>query len=259
MFRASGHESYTMHIDIVLTSNPKGSFVFGLKKRESATTSTETAAQAPLPKGYTPKKGSATPKRREVEASRRHPLVADKTKLTREEKRERKAEARRQSDAAWRRQQEAMRTGDEAHMPYQHRGKVRRFARDYIDASSVISAWFMPLAVLLIPLMFFSARFPRFGFVATLVFYSIFLLMLAHALFVVFRAKQLARAKFGDAAIPRGFVWQMLGRCFYIRRWRLPKPQVARGEFPQGGTKADLAALRANNKRKRAERKHQGV
>lgn len=232
--------------------------MFGLKKRESDTTA-ETTPTPPLPKGYTPKKGSATPKRREVEASNRRPLVADKTKLTRAEKKERKAQERQRSDELWRQQQEAMRTGDEARMPYQHRGKVRRFGRDYVDASAPMSAWFMPMAILLIPLMFFSAAFPTFAFIATLGFYGVFLLMLIHALFLSFRAKHLAQAKFGVAAVPRGFVWQMLGRCFYIRRWRLPKPQVERGEFPEGGTKADVARMREEKRRQRSERKHSGV
>ncbi|MCI6574147.1 MAG: DUF3043 domain-containing protein [Actinomycetaceae bacterium] len=233
--------------------------MFGLKKRESATTPVETTTEVTLPKGYTPKKGGATPKRREVEASNRRPLVADKTKLTRAEKKERKAQARQRSDALWQQQQEAMRTGDEAHMPYQHRGKARRFARDYVDASAPISAWFMPMAILLIPLMFFSAAFPVFAFTATICFYAVFLLMLLHALFVAFRAKHLAQAKFGEAAVPRGLVWQMIGRCFYVRRWRLPKPQVARGEFPEGGTRADVTRMRQEKRRQRKERKHSGV
>ena len=228
--------------------------MFGAKKKSDAeVTATQAQQQAPLPKGYTPKKGTATRTRKEAEAGNRRPLVSDKTKMSREERRELKREQRAREDQAWRKQQEAMRTGDDAHMPAQHRGKVRRFGRDYIDASTLISTWFMPMAILLLPAMFFTTKYPRFMLVFTSVFYGIFFLMLVQAVFVTLRARRLAAFKFGEIEIPRGYRWQLLARAFYLRRWRMPKPQVARGEFPVGGTKADLAAMREENRKRNSQ------
>lgn len=223
--------------------------MFGIKKNSSHTTASAHAdAPEAHPKGYTPKKGTKTRSRKEAEASRRRPLVADKTKLTREQRKERRAETRAANDREWRQQQEAMRTGDELRMPYQHRGKVRRFGRDFIDASSPLSTWFMPLAILLVPIMLLSGYMPRVTLVMTIVFYAAFLLMLIHGFIVATRAKNLAVFKFGAAAVPRGFTWQMLDRAFYLRRWRLPAVQVKRGEFPEGGRKEDIKAMRAAKK-----------
>lgn len=234
--------------------------MFGSKKKDtSSPQETHTAEETPLPKGFTPKKGTATPKRKDAQAKGRRPLVADKTKLTKEQRKERKREARAASDAAWRREQEAMRTGDEARMPYQHQGKVRRFGRDFVDASAPISSWFMPTAFLLVPMMFLSSRFPQAAFGMTLAFYAVFFLMFLHAIFVVRRAKKLAGFKFGETAVPRGFTLQMLGRAFYLRRWRLPSAQVKRGEFPEGGRKEDMAALKQARKDAKKARKDSGV
>ena len=225
--------------------------MFGKKKAAPEEVAVEQEV-APLPKGYTPPKGTATPKRKVAEAANRHPIVADRRKLTKEERKARKAANRKASDDLYYKQQQAMRTGDERNMPYQHQGKVRRFGRDVVDSYSPISGWFMPLAVLLIPMMFFTARYPRFSFWATIAFYVIFILMALHALFIARRARMLAAYKYGDAQVPRGFIWQMLGRGFYPRRWRLPSPQVKRGEYPEGGAPSDLkeARLAAREERK---------
>ena len=228
--------------------------MFGFKKKESQSQQV-VEKEKPLPKGYTPKKGAPTPTRKEAQARHYHPLVADKTKLTREQKKERRARARAASDAQWQREQKAMREGDEAHMPYQHKGKVRKFGRDYIDASAPISGWFMPVAILLIPFMFLTGRFPALSFYGTIFFYGIFVLMLIHALYIVGKSKKLAAFKFGSANVPRGFRWQMLGRAFYLRRWRLPAAQVKYGEFPEGGTKDDWKRMKAAQKEERAARK----
>ncbi|WP_160149035.1 DUF3043 domain-containing protein [Arcanobacterium ihumii] len=223
--------------------------MFGSKKESTSGNSaaSESTVEA-TPKGYTPKKGTATPKRRDVEAAQRRPIVADRTKLTKEQKKAKKAQDRKRSNELYYQQQQAMRTGDEKHMPVQHQGKARKWARDYIDASAPVSSWFMPLAIALIPMMIFQLRFPQIVNYLTLALYLIFFIMLFNALFVVRRAKTLASYRFGTDQIPRGFTMQMLGRCFYIRRWRLPTPQVKRGEFPPGSSREDLKAAKKAGK-----------
>ncbi|MFC5369993.1 DUF3043 domain-containing protein [Arcanobacterium bovis] len=216
--------------------------MFGSKKETSANDKTfqSDTDREVMPKGYTPKKGTPTPKRKEVEAANRRPIVADRTKLSREAKKAQRAENRRRSNELYYKQQQAMRTGDEANMPAQHRGKLRKWARDYVDASGPISGWFMPIAIALIPLMVVQMRFPQIVNFVAIALYVVFFAMLIHAVIIVRRAKLLAGHRYGFDQIPRGFTMQMLGRAFYIRRWRLPAAQVKRGEFPPGSSKEDL-------------------
>lgn len=185
-------------------------------------------------KGVTQRKGAPTPRRKDAEAARRRPLVADKSSLTKEQKKQLRAEERARSNELYYKQQNAMRTGDQKNMPYQHQGKVRAWGRDYLDASAPISQWILPVALLMLPLIFFGARVPTFTFWATIAIYVIFVIMLVHLAIVVNKLKRRATAKFGAAAIPRGFSFQMFGRGLYPPRWRLPSPMVKRGEFPEG-------------------------
>lgn len=218
--------------------------MFGSKKTSEVENSSRANHEGrDMPKGRTASKGAPTPRRKDVEARNRRPLVSDVKSLTKEEKRQRKAEDRTRSNELYNRQQQAMRTGDQRNMPSQHKGPIRAFGRDYIDAAAPVSAFFMPVAILLLPMMFFQAKFPQIVIPAVWAMYVVFLLMLAHAIFVARRAKKLAIHRFGE--VPSGFFFQMLGRAFYLRRWRLPSPQVARGEFPKGGSREDLKAARA--------------
>ncbi|MDR6938883.1 DUF3043 domain-containing protein [Arcanobacterium hippocoleae] len=194
--------------------------------------------KAQLPKGYNPPKGSATPKRKEAQARNKRPLISNDAKLTKEERKERRRAERQRSDEIYRKQQEALRTGDEANLPYQYKGKVRRWGRDYIDASGPISAWFMPLAIMILPLVVVQGYFPQAAMYLTIFLYAMFGIMAAHAIYLGNKAKRIAREIFGDPQVPRGYTLQLISRCFYPRRWRLPKPMVKRGEFPAGAKKS---------------------
>lgn len=217
--------------------------MFGSKKTSNLENSALASPKETTRKGYTPAKGVPTPRRKDVQARNRRPLVSDVKSLSKEERRQRKAEERARSNELYQKQQHAMRTGDERHMPAQHKGPIRAFGRNYVDASAPISAFFMPVALLLLPIMFFQGRFPQIVIPMVWGMYVVFLLMLIHAIWVARRAKKLALHKFGE--VPPGFLFQMLGRAFYLRRWRLPSPQVARGQFPPGGSREDLKAAGA--------------
>lgn len=222
--------------------------VFGSKKTSEENASLAQPTTRATPKGHTAAKGAPTPRRKDVEARNRRPLVSDTKSMTRAEKRARKAEERARSNELYQKQQQAMRTGDQRNMPHQHKGPVRAWGRDYVDASAPISAFFMPVALLLLPLMFFQAKFPQIVIVAVWAMYAVFLIMLIHGAIVARRAKKLAAHRFGE--VPSGFFLQMFGRAFYLRRWRLPAPQVCRGEFPKGASRADLKEARAAKKAK---------
>ena len=228
--------------------------MFGSKKKPEEFPRKETQpAKAQTPKGYTPSKGAPTPRRRDVEAARRRPLVSDPKSMSREEKRAHKAERRAQSSELYQKQQEAMRTGNQRDMPPQHRGPERALARDYVDASAPISTFFMPIALLILPIMILLPRWPNIVTPIVWVLYGVFILMAIVAFITGRRARDLVEYRFGEA--PKGLLMQMIGRGFYLRRWRLPSPQVARGEYPKGGTPDDLAeARRAKREAKKAKK-----
>lgn len=231
--------------------------MFGSKKKNEEPDKTELVeskdATPSVPKGHNPSKGAPTPRRKDVEAARRRPIVSDSSTMTKEEKKAKKAEQRRKSNVEYAKEQEAMKTGDEKNYPYQHQGPERAFGRDYIDASGPLSALFMPVALLLLPVIFLQTRLPEIMGVLTIVIYVFFVIMIAQAFVLALRAKDLVGYNFGWNKIPRGFFMQMMGRCFYLRRWRQPVPRVARGDYPEGSSRADLRAAR---KQKRANKKN---
>jgi hypothetical protein len=203
--------------------------VFGRQKTPAL--STETMTEAPKASG----KGRPTPKRKDVEQRNRAPLGSGKAPGTAKSgasKAERKAarQARRQTM-----QEERMKTraallsGDEEHLPARDRGPARRFARDYVDARRGIGEYFLPLAmaVLLISLV----PIPLVQQFGLLGIWAAGLVAFGDAILLRRKVNQLTREKFGsEAASGAGFYAMM--RSLQIRRYRLPRPQVKRGEFP---------------------------
>lgn len=218
--------------------------MFGKKKDTEPVERVAPHVQSGPSKGYTPGKGAPTPKRRVAEARNQRPIIADRTKMTKEEKKALKAEQRARSDEAWQRAQTAMKTGDERHMPAQHAGPVRRFARDYLDARTSLAEGFMPLALLLLLSMFVQTLSSTLFVYVVLGIYALLIVMLADAFWAWRNCKVLIEHKFGEGKVPPRSTWQMISRIFYIRRWRMPRPMVKRGEWPVGGSPQDLKDAR---------------
>lgn len=172
-------------------------------------------------------KGRPTPTRKEAEAANRRPLVPKDRKAA-------KREARARRDAEFQREQLAMKTGDEAQLPYAHKGPVRRWARDYIDARFNIASYFFGLALAVLLLVFLQILNPNIAVIAMVILYGVMLIMLIDSFIASGKMKKKAVEKFGDDRVPRGIRWQMFGRTFYPRRWRRPIPMVDRGEWPAG-------------------------
>lgn len=168
-------------------------------------------------------KGRPTPKRSEATSQRRS-LAA--TPANRKDATRRARETRR-TDLA--RQREALANGDERFLPARDKGPVRRFARDFIDSRWSVGEFFLPLAVTILVLsMFNRGQFQQYVLLAWLV------VILAIALNSVFLGTTLKRAlkkRFPDENL-RGAVPYALMRTLQIRRMRLPKPKVKRGEKP---------------------------
>ncbi|MEU0169161.1 MULTISPECIES: DUF3043 domain-containing protein [Streptomyces] len=168
-------------------------------------------------------KGRPTPKRSQAQSQRRS--VAN-TSMTRKEAAKRQREERR---SALERQRQALASGDERYLPARDKGPVRRFARDFIDSRFNIAEFFLPMAVVILVLS--MVRVPALQNIALLLWLVVIVLIVLDSFVTGFRLKkQLAERFAGENK--RGAVAYALMRSLQMRRLRLPKPQVKRGERP---------------------------
>jgi hypothetical protein len=168
-------------------------------------------------------KNRPTPKRREQEAARKRPLVVTDRKAAREADKLKRREAQL-------RQRQAMVSGDDAHLPARDKGPVRRFVRDYVDARRNLGEFMLPVMVLVLALSFIPSPYV-FVFVSV----GVYGLLGAAALdswLMWRRLKKVLVAKFGEDKLGRGLAMYAVMRGFQIRRSRMPRPMVKRGEFP---------------------------
>lgn len=179
------------------------------------------------------KKGRPTRTRREAEAARKQPLVGGDRKIAKQLERERRNEA-------YARQQLALQTGDERYLPYRDKGKVKRFTRDYLDARWSFAEFLLPMmlvflaASLGIGLLGDNAQVSSAVMVGvTVALYGFFVLAVIEGIWVWQRIKKQVNRRYPNEEIPKGTWFYAFSRMIMARRWRSPKPQVARGEFPQ--------------------------
>ncbi|MDX3644340.1 DUF3043 domain-containing protein [Streptomyces sp. MB09-02B] len=168
-------------------------------------------------------KGRPTPKRSVAQGQRRS--VAN-TPTTRKEAAKRSRDERR---SAMEKQRQALATGDERYLPTRDKGPVRRFARDYVDSRFHIAEFFLPLAVVILIL----SALPQASLknIALLLWLFVIVLIVVDSISLGFRLKKQLNARFPDAN-KKGAVAYALMRTLQMRRLRLPKPQVKRGERP---------------------------
>lgn len=168
-------------------------------------------------------KGRPTPKRSEAQSQRRS--VAH-TPTNRKDAAKRQREERRQALA---RQRQALAGGDERYLPARDKGPVRRFARDWVDSRFNVAEFFLPLAVVILVLS--VVRVPAIQSIALLLWLVVIVLIVVDAAFSGLRLRKRLKERFPDQNT-RGAVAYALMRSLQMRRLRLPKPQVKRGERP---------------------------
>ncbi len=168
-------------------------------------------------------KGRPTPKRSEARSQRRS--VAN-TSMTRKDAAKRQREERR---VQLERQRQALASGDERYLPARDKGPVRRFARDFIDSRFNIAEFFLPMAVVILVLS--MIRVPALQNIALLLWLVVIVLIVLDSALSGFRLKKRLNERFPDQS-KRGAVAYALMRSLQMRRLRLPKPQVKRGERP---------------------------
>ena len=179
-------------------------------------------------------KGRPTPTRKQAEAARRRPLVAD----TRGDAKARKAAMRAQRL----REQQAMMDGDERYLPARDKGPVRRMARDVVDARRNFGDYFVWYAMGLLAAMFVIASLAQSIGQETAFFLlqglNLATIAVAAAAIVDgwLLSRKLRRAleeRFGAEKVVRGTVMYGVLRAYQMRRMRMPKPAVTRGQRPR--------------------------
>ena len=168
-------------------------------------------------------KGRPTPKRSVAQSQRRS--VANTT-MSRKEAAKRQREERR---AALERQRQALASGDERYLPARDKGPVRRFARDFVDSRFHIAEWFLPMAVVILVLS--MVQVAQLQNIALLLWLVVIVMIVLDSVVTGLRLKKALAERFPDEN-RRGAVAYALMRTLQMRRLRLPKPQVKRGERP---------------------------
>lgn len=170
------------------------------------------------------KKGHPTPKRKQQEAANKRSLVLDMKS---------DAKARRARDRADREQQFlALRSGDERNMPPEHRGIERRFLRDFVDARTSIGEFLLPLSIVFVVASLFLNQSQSVGGLIILIFYTIVLVAVLETVVMVRSLKKHFISKFGESKFPRAWKLYVVARHMNLRRFRLPRAKVKRGEYP---------------------------
>ncbi len=170
---------------------------------------------------YTPPKGRPTPSRKEREAARRQPLVPEDRKAAKEAAREAAREQRQRENIA-------MQTGDEKYLPLRDKGPQRRYVRDYVDARWNVGDFLLPVILIIFILGIFISSFRG---ISTFFMWGFILLWLVDSWLMWRALKKKLVAKFTTPE--PGLAMYTFNRVMMIRRMRLPKPQVKRGEYPR--------------------------
>ena len=166
-------------------------------------------------------KGAPTPKRSAAQANRRQPYQAPA---------DRKAAAQqsRQRDRSDRvRKSEALQRGEDWALPAKDRGPVRALARDVVDARRGIGEYYMIMVVVLILLLILPGN--TYKLVADVIVVFLLLVIIVEGGFVGTKVKRMAAERFPGQST-KGIMLYATMRGISLRRMRIPKPRVNRGD-----------------------------
>ena len=181
------------------------------------------------------KKGRPTPKRKDAEAARIHPLVP-------KDRKEAKRAARAARNARFDAEQRALVTGEERYLPARDKGAARRFVRDYVDARHSFSEWIlavMMVSIILIMLLSMLGNKIPLQYQAYLLYgssilmYGSFIITAVESFLVWRKVKRTFAQAHPRDDIPSGTGYYTFSRMIMPRRWRSPRHQVDRGQFPK--------------------------
>ncbi|MFE6685567.1 DUF3043 domain-containing protein [Streptomyces sp. NPDC057743] len=192
-------------------------------KDEQAAASKVTASEPQQPRDPQAPKGRPTPKRSAAQSQRR---TRAQTPTNRKDAAKAQREARRVDMA---RQREALANGDERYLPVRDKGPVRRFARDYVDSRWCVAEFFLPVAVIILVLT--MIRVPQIQSLALLLWLVIIVLIVVDSVVIWFRLGKRLEERFPKENVKGARAYAVM-RTLQMRRLRLPKPQVKRGQRP---------------------------
>lgn len=195
------------------------------RNRPSQSSPAPSGSTGPRAEGPGTGKGRPTPTRKAAEAARRRPLGSTDRKTAAKAQRAAAKEARD-------REYQALQTGDERYLPARDKGPVKRWIRDFVDARRNLGEYFLPVSLVMVFSTVLTAGNPQAGIVVIGVLYLIVVATVLDAFILSRILKKRLNAKFGESKVPRGSLMYGVLRAFQIRRTRLPKPQVRRGEHP---------------------------
>lgn len=171
-------------------------------------------------------KGRPTPSRAEREAANRRPLVpADRKAATASSKDALRAERRRV--------QLGRINGEEKYLALRDRGPVKRYVRDVVDSRRNLGEFFLPfvLVLLLVQLAVSSSGNSVLFLASYALLYVGLIAVVVDSLLLRRTVRRRVTAKFGaDALVRTGVVGYAVMRALQLRRSRIPKPQVGRGD-----------------------------
>lgn len=187
------------------------------RRRDPATETSSTDSAAPV-EG----KGRATPTRKEAEAARKQALKVPKDpRAARRAARERDRAARLEARSR-------MLAGDERAYPPRDQGPVRRYVRDFIDSRLSLAEFFIFIALAILV----------FGFVpvtsiqqyVNITWFALLAVVAIDVTSILIRLRIALRKHVPDASMRKGCLWYAAIRLLQLRRLRIPKPKVRRGE-----------------------------
>lgn len=194
--------------------------VFGRKDK------TQGGAPATRPADHQQREGAKnrpTPKRREQEAARRQPLVVTDRKAARDTDRAKRHDAQLRT-------RQAMVTGDDRYLPPRDKGPVRRYIRDRVDSRRSVGEFLLPVMILVLAGTVLEKWFAWAVFLVTLFMYAILIAAIVDSWLMWRGIKQGIIATFGAGSVPRGGASYAVMRALNMRRLRMPKPLVQRGQ-----------------------------
>ena len=193
-----------------------------LDQGEPAPGGTSDAASSPSARpGLTPKKTAPTPKRSEAEANRRQPYQAPANRKSAAQQSKQRDRLDRQRRA------QALARGEDWALPAKDRGPVRGLARDVVDARRGLGEYYMFMVVVLVGLLILPGQTTRLIAQGVVVF--LLAAIIAEGAFVGARIKRMAAERFPGQST-RGVVMYATMRGISLRRLRVPKPRVNRGD-----------------------------
>lgn len=170
---------------------------------------------------YTPPKGRPTPSRKQQVAARKQPLVPTDRKAAKEADRDAAREQRKLENIA-------LQTGDERYLPVRDRGAQRRYIRDFVDARFNVGDFMIVVLIAIFVIGMFAHNAQLFS---TILMWSLLLIWALDTWLMWRKLKKRLLAKFGN--LEPGAGMYAFNRVMMLRRFRLPKPQVKRGQYPQ--------------------------